>query len=102
MKMTFYSTYTPLLLEKKRLASIQLTVFLPSFSEYAIKNSLAKANTAVVLNDTQKRLFPELQKRYPELKIALKSEVESSAETNNSIFLGFILALAGVFLLLSL
>ncbi|GAC28125.1 efflux RND transporter permease subunit [Brumicola pallidula] len=62
----------------------------------------AKANTAEVLNDTKNRLFPELQKRYPDLKIYLKGEIESSAETNDSIFSGFFLALTGVFLLLSL
>jgi HAE1 family hydrophobic/amphiphilic exporter-1 len=60
-----------------------------------------KANTAQVLNDTQKRLFPILQKRYPDLKITLKGEIESSAQTNNSIFMGVFLALTGVFLLLS-
>ncbi|MFT5671144.1 MAG: HAE1 family hydrophobic/amphiphilic exporter-1 [Glaciecola sp.] len=62
----------------------------------------AKANTSEVLNDTKKRLFPELQQRYPDLSISLKGEVESSAETNSSIFASFFLALTGVFLLLSL
>jgi HAE1 family hydrophobic/amphiphilic exporter-1 len=62
----------------------------------------AKANTSEVLNDTKKRLFPELKKRYPNLTISLKGEVENSAETNSSIFSGFFLALTGVFLLLSL
>ena len=60
-----------------------------------------KANTAEVLNDTQKRLFPALQKRYPNLKIYIKGEIQSSTQTNNSIFMGFFLALTGVFLLLS-
>ncbi len=62
----------------------------------------AKANTSEVLGDTKTRLFPELRKRYPDLKISLKGEVESGAETNNSILSGFFLALTGVFLLLSL
>lgn len=62
----------------------------------------AIANTSEVLNDTKARLFPELRKRYPDLNIALKGEVESGAETNSSIFSGFFLALLGVFLLLSL
>ena len=60
-----------------------------------------KANTAEVLSDTQKRLFPALQKRYPNLKIYIKGEIQSSTQTNNSIFMGFFLALTGVFLLLS-
>lgn len=60
-----------------------------------------KANTAEILSDTQKRLFPALQKRYPDLKIYIKGEIQSSTQTNNSIFMGFFLALTGVFLLLS-
>lgn len=60
------------------------------------------ANTSEVLADTQKRLFPKLNERYPDIQISLKGEVENSAETNSSIFSGFFLALLGVFLLLSL
>jgi multidrug efflux pump subunit AcrB len=55
-----------------------------------------------VLNDTKTRFFPQLQARYPELKIGLKGEVESGAETNKSILVGFALGLLGVFLLLRL
>ena len=39
---------------------------------------------------TQKeRFFPELKQRYPDLHISLKGEVESGAETNLSILIGF-------------
>lgn len=62
----------------------------------------AIANTAEVLSDTKTRLFPILKEKYPDIKIALKGEVESSGETNKSLFTGFFLALMGVFLLLSL
>ncbi|HID82118.1 MAG TPA: efflux RND transporter permease subunit [Chromatiales bacterium] len=62
----------------------------------------AIANTSEVLKDTKKRFFPTLKERYPDLKIALKGEVESGAETNRSILTGFALGLLGVFLLLSL
>ncbi len=62
----------------------------------------AIANTSEVLKDTKTRFFPTLTERYPDLKISLKGEVESGAETNQSILTGFALGLLGVFLLLSL
>lgn len=62
----------------------------------------AAANTTEVLSDTEKRFLPALKERYPNLKIGLKGEVESGAETNFSILIGFGLGLLGVFLLLSL
>ncbi len=62
----------------------------------------ALANTSEVLKDTKARFFPTLNERYPDLKIIIKGEVESGAETNRSIFTGFALGLLGVFLLLSL
>ena len=62
----------------------------------------AIANTSEVLKDTKTRFFPTLKERYPDIKISLKGEVESGAETNQSILTGFALGLLGVFLLLSL
>lgn len=62
----------------------------------------AQANTSEILGDTKKRLFPSLDQRYPDIRIALKGELESGAKTNRSILSGFILALAGMYLLLSL
>ena len=62
----------------------------------------AIANTSEVLNETKKHFFPALKEHYPDLKITLKGEVESGAETNRSILTGFALGLLGVFLLLSL
>lgn len=60
------------------------------------------ANTAEVLKDFQAKLLPELESRYPGVGVALEGEVASGNETNSSILSGFILALLGVFLLLSL
>jgi multidrug efflux pump subunit AcrB len=60
------------------------------------------ANTNEVINDTRKRFFPQLQKNYPGLKLGLEGEVENSRETNFSVLSGFIMGIAGVFLLLSL
>jgi len=60
------------------------------------------ANTAEVLKDFQAKFLPELEKRYPGVGVALEGEVASGNETNSSILSGFVLALLGVFLLLSL
>jgi multidrug efflux pump subunit AcrB len=60
------------------------------------------ANTAEVLRDFQSKFLPELEKRYPGIGVALEGEVASGNETNSSILSGFVLALLGVFLLLSL
>ncbi|PID46198.1 MAG: acriflavin resistance protein [Proteobacteria bacterium] len=61
-----------------------------------------KANTSEVLKDMQRKFLPELMTRFPDVSVALKGEVESGKETNSSILVGFILALLGVYLLLSL
>ncbi len=59
------------------------------------------ANTSEILADTEARYLPILQKKYPEIKIQLKGEVESGSETGGSIVSGFILGALGVFFLLS-
>ena len=61
-----------------------------------------EANTSEVLNDMQARFLPDFQKRFPQITISVEGEVASGKETNSSILTGFILALLGVFLLLSL
>ncbi len=60
------------------------------------------ANTNDVINDTRARFLPTLQKQYPGLFISLEGEVKNSRETNRSVLSGFILGVAGVYLLLSL
>ncbi len=60
------------------------------------------ANTNEVINDTRDRFLPELQQQYPGLFISLEGEVKNSRETNRSVLSGFILGVAGVYLLLSL
>nr|CAA6810636.1 MAG: Acriflavin resistance protein [uncultured Thiotrichaceae bacterium] len=52
--------------------------------------------------DTQKRFFPQLEERYPGLMVGLEGETQSSAETSQSVLTGFVLGIAGVYLLLSL
>lgn len=60
------------------------------------------ANTNEVINDTRNRFLPALQSQYPDVLISLEGEVKNSRETNTSILSGFILGVAGVYLLLSL
>ncbi|PID50364.1 MAG: acriflavin resistance protein [Proteobacteria bacterium] len=60
------------------------------------------ANAGEIIADTQKRFFPELQQRYPGLTFGLKGETQSSAETSRSVMTGFLLGVAGVYLLLCL
>ncbi len=59
------------------------------------------ANTNEVINDTRDRFLPELRNLYPDLLISLEGEVKNSRETNTSVLSGFILGVAGVYLLLS-
>jgi multidrug efflux pump subunit AcrB len=55
-----------------------------------------------VINDTRDRFLPDLRNLYPDLFISLEGEVKNSRETNTSVLSGFILGVAGVYLLLSL
>ena len=60
------------------------------------------ANTSEVIGGTQKHFLPKLRKRFPDIKIHFKGEVENGTETKFSIISGFGLGAIGVFLLLSL
>lgn len=60
------------------------------------------ANAGQILADTQQKLFPQLEEKYPGLRISLEGETQSSAETTGSMLTGFVLGIAGVYLLLSL
>lgn len=60
------------------------------------------ANAGQILADAQARFFPELEKRYHGLQVSLEGETQSSAETSQSVLIGFVLGIAGVYLLLSL
>lgn len=62
----------------------------------------AIANTNEVLGDTRNNFLPELRKRYPELTIGFEGEIENTQETSGSVLSGFILGIAGVYMLLSL
>ncbi|MEZ5480437.1 MAG: efflux RND transporter permease subunit, partial [Thiolinea sp.] len=60
------------------------------------------ANAGQILAATQAEFFPVLEQRYPGLKIGMEGETQSSAETSRSVLTGFVLGIAGVFLVLSL
>ena len=60
------------------------------------------ANTSEIIGGLQKNFLPQLQQRYPDIRVHLKGEVENGAETQLSILSGFGLGALGVFLLLSL
>ncbi|PWQ97541.1 efflux RND transporter permease subunit [Leucothrix arctica] len=61
-----------------------------------------KANTTEVLADLTTRFLPEFKERFPSVTVSLEGEVASGKETNSSMLVGFVLALLGVYLLLSL
>lgn len=60
------------------------------------------ANTSEIIGDTRTRFLSELQQRYPELSFSLEGEVKNNQETSGSVLTGFVMGIAGVFLLLSL
>lgn len=62
----------------------------------------ALANASEIIRDTQTRLLPTLQEKYPGLIVGLEGETKNSAETGRSVLTGFLLGVAGVYLLLSL
>lgn len=59
------------------------------------------ANAAQIMADTSASFLPELQKRYPELRIALEGQAEETSTTGTSLARGFIIGLLGIFILLS-
>jgi len=59
------------------------------------------ANAGQIIADTRNNFLPELQEKYTGLQVALDGETQSSAETGQSVLTGFVLGVAGVYLLLS-
>lgn len=60
------------------------------------------ANAGEIIGHTMQTFIPTLKQRYPTLIVGLEGESRSSAETGQSVLTGFVLGVAGVFLLLSL
>jgi multidrug efflux pump subunit AcrB len=61
-----------------------------------------QANTSEIINHTRDEFLPQLKARYPTLTFSLEGEVKNDQETSGSVLTGFILGIAGVYLLLSL
>jgi len=59
------------------------------------------ANADEILSDTQKRFFPDLSARYPEISVSLQGQNKEASKTQASMMSGFLLGLIGVYLLLS-
>ena len=59
------------------------------------------ANANEILNDTRKKFFPELAKRYPGVKVSLQGQNKEAQKTQQSMLSGFVIGLIGVYLLLS-
>lgn len=60
------------------------------------------ANSGEIIRDTQEQFLSELALRYPGLSFSVEGETQSSAETSQSVLVGFVLGIIGVYLLLSL
>ncbi|BBB30806.1 efflux RND transporter permease subunit [Neptunomonas japonica] len=60
------------------------------------------ANTNEIIGHTRNEFLPQLKARYPDLVFSLEGEVKNDSETSGSVLTGFILGIAGVYLLLSL
>lgn len=59
------------------------------------------ANANEILTDTDKRFFPGLATRYPNVAVSLEGQNKEAEKTQQSMVGGFILGLIGVYLLLS-
>ena len=59
-------------------------------------------NTNEIINDTKTRFLDSLSVKYPDISVSIEGEVKNSRETNRSVITGFLLGIAGVYLLLCL
>ncbi len=58
-------------------------------------------NASAIVNDTLKRFMPELQKKYPDVRVGLEGQNRETQITQQSMMAGFMLGLIGVYLLLA-
>jgi HAE1 family hydrophobic/amphiphilic exporter-1 len=58
-------------------------------------------NANHILAATQQAFIPELQQRYPDVKIILEGQAAESSKTSGSMVQGFMIGLVGIFILLS-
>ncbi len=58
-------------------------------------------NASAIVNDTIKRFVPELERKYPSVRVALEGQNKETQVTQQSMAAGFMLGLIGVYLLLA-
>ncbi|TVR81008.1 MAG: efflux RND transporter permease subunit [Rhodospirillales bacterium] len=59
------------------------------------------ANLGEIVSDTRARFLPELERRYPDIRISLEGETARQRETGESIRRALVVGLIGIFVLLS-
>lgn len=59
------------------------------------------SNADAIISDLEAKVFPDLQKRWPKLKIEVEGQTARSKETGQSIAFGLLIGLLGIFLILS-
>lgn len=59
------------------------------------------ANATQIVNDLKANFFPQLQKRYPDIRFGFEGDEKRQAESLDSLKRGFVLALMGIYLLLA-
>jgi len=62
---------------------------------------ISVANANAIITDTLARFVPELEQRYPGVKVSLQGQNKEMAATQKSMARGFLIGLMGVFILLS-
>ena len=59
------------------------------------------ANSSEIIRLMKKEFLPDFKKRHPNIRMGLEGEAKESAKTGGSLRQGFLMGLAGVFILLS-
>jgi len=60
-----------------------------------------KANANEIFSELSSNFFPQLKQRYPELKVALQGEQKKMRESFESLFVGYPLAILGIFIIIA-
>ena len=60
-----------------------------------------KANANEIFSELSSNFFPRLKQRYPELKVALQGEQKKMRESFESLFVGYPLAILGIFIIIA-
>jgi multidrug efflux pump subunit AcrB len=61
----------------------------------------SKANANEIFSELSTNFFPKLKQRYPELNVALQGEQKKMRESFDSLFVGYPLAILGIFIIIA-